>query len=186
MNEYEQFAKKKNMQNYKDMLDQQVNLKNQFKMYGNMSSMEKAINRHDLHAYKHYDNNQYAMVPGVASTKAVPGLFNSPGQKKGAPPPKKNKNPEEEYSKKQNVLAQLGYNNQGVSHTKQNNNPGLSEFAGRNYQGQKQYASILEEYNAIAQNPLLPDSHAGGANLNVGERQRALLRNTDLSTLRPA
>jgi hypothetical protein len=84
MNEYEQFAKKKTKQNYKDMLDQQVNLKNQFKMYGNMSSMEKAMNRAELHAYKNNDNNQYSMIPGVTSTKAIPGLMNSPGIQKQA------------------------------------------------------------------------------------------------------
>lgn len=131
------------------------------------------MNRGDLHAYKNNDNNQYSLIPGVSSTKAIPGLMNSPGiQKAAASPPKKVKDFETEYKKKQDVLAQLGYNNQGVSMTKNNANQGLSEFAGRNYQGAKQHASILEEYNSIAANPLLPDSHAGGANLNVGERQR--------------
>ena len=44
------------MENYKKMLDQQINVKNQFKMYGNMSSVEKALNRPELEAYKNYDN----------------------------------------------------------------------------------------------------------------------------------
>lgn len=184
MNQYEAFAKKKNAMNYKQMLDQQVNLKNQFKMYGNMSSVEKAMNRGELHAYKNYDQNQYSMVPGVSSTKAIPGLMNSPGiQKAAQSPPKKAKDFESDFKKKQDVLAQLGYNNQGVSMARNNANQGLSEFAGRNFQGAKQHQSILEEYNSIAASPLLPDTHSGGANLNVGERQRQLMRVNDMSKL---
>ena len=38
-------------------------------MYGNMSSIEKKMNKGDLRAYKNYDNNQYALIPGIASTK---------------------------------------------------------------------------------------------------------------------
>ena len=48
--------KRNNQQQYKDMLDQQLEVKNQFKMYGNMSSVEKNINKVDLNAYKNYDN----------------------------------------------------------------------------------------------------------------------------------
>lgn len=47
------------------MLDQQVEVKNRFKMYGNMSSIEKSINKGDLQAYKNYDTNQYSLVPGL-------------------------------------------------------------------------------------------------------------------------
>jgi hypothetical protein len=57
MMQYEEFAKKKNMENYRKMLDQQINIRNQFKMYGNMTSVEKALNRPELEAYKNYDNN---------------------------------------------------------------------------------------------------------------------------------
>jgi len=38
-------------------------------MYGNMTSVEKAMNRADLQAYKNYDTNQYALVPGVHHNK---------------------------------------------------------------------------------------------------------------------
>lgn len=41
-----------------------------FKMYGNMSAAEKQMNKHDLYAWKKYDNNQYALIPGIASNKA--------------------------------------------------------------------------------------------------------------------
>lgn len=42
-------------QRYKDMLDQQLEVKSNFKMYGNMSSVEKALNKNDLNAYKNFD-----------------------------------------------------------------------------------------------------------------------------------
>lgn len=48
---------KRDMQlKYKDMLDKQLEVRNQFKMYGNMSSIEKALNKNDLNAYKNYDD----------------------------------------------------------------------------------------------------------------------------------
>lgn len=50
-------SNKRDMQNkYKDMLDRQLEVRDQFKMYGNMSSIEKSLNKNDLNAYKNYDN----------------------------------------------------------------------------------------------------------------------------------
>ena len=46
-----------------------MSINNAFKMYGNMSSVEKAMNRQDLQAYKNYDNRDYTLVPGVSSNK---------------------------------------------------------------------------------------------------------------------
>ena len=37
--------------------------------YGNMTGVEKEMNKDDLHAYKKYDNNQYAMIPGISHQK---------------------------------------------------------------------------------------------------------------------
>ena len=34
-----------------------------------MTAAEKQMNRDDLHAWKKYDNNQYAMIPGLTSQK---------------------------------------------------------------------------------------------------------------------
>lgn len=34
-----------------------------------MTDVEKKLNREDLHAYKNYDNNQYALIPGVNNIK---------------------------------------------------------------------------------------------------------------------
>lgn len=65
------------------MLDQQLQVKNQFKMYGNMSSIEKALNKNDLNAYKNYDTGQYSLVPGMQHAKIIPGYgSDSPGKQK--------------------------------------------------------------------------------------------------------
>ena len=53
------------------MLDRQLEVRNQFKMYGNMSSIEKALNKNDLQAYKNYDNRQYSLVPGLQHSKHI-------------------------------------------------------------------------------------------------------------------
>ena len=54
-------------------------------MYGNMSKEEKMLNKEDLVAYKRFDNNQYAMIPGVSSQKAImsPDLKKSPNKTSG-------------------------------------------------------------------------------------------------------
>jgi len=42
---------------YKNILDSQVSFNEQMKKnYGNMTSVEKRINKNDLIAYKNYDN----------------------------------------------------------------------------------------------------------------------------------
>lgn len=57
--EREKHEKLSSQQKYKNMLDEQVNFNKNFKMYGNMTQMEKRMNHNDLYAYKHNDNNQY-------------------------------------------------------------------------------------------------------------------------------
>lgn len=47
------------------MLDQQLAVKRNYRMYGNMSQVEKALNRDDLNAYKNFDNRQYSLIPGM-------------------------------------------------------------------------------------------------------------------------
>jgi murein tripeptide amidase MpaA len=41
-------------------------------MYGNMTNVEKNMNKDDLVAWKNYDNNQYSLIPGVTSQKKIP------------------------------------------------------------------------------------------------------------------
>ena len=38
-------------------------------MYGNMTNVEKQLNREELEAYKVFDNKQYALVPGLSHAK---------------------------------------------------------------------------------------------------------------------
>ena len=59
------------MQTYKQDLDGQINQRVQMKAYGNMTNVEKEMNRDDLHAYKKFDDKQYGMIPGFGSQKRL-------------------------------------------------------------------------------------------------------------------
>ena len=65
-------------------------------MYGNMSSIEKALNKNDLQAYKNYDTGQYSLVPGMQHAKMAPRNFESP-----------KKNLEAKFAEKQQILKQM-------------------------------------------------------------------------------
>eukprot|EP00347_Sterkiella_histriomuscorum_P022817 403337038 len=56
---------------YKEMLDHQVNVKNQLKIYGNMTNVEKQLNKDDLEAYKNYQSSYNAMIPGLNNFKTL-------------------------------------------------------------------------------------------------------------------
>lgn len=47
-------------------------IRSQMKAHGNMTGVEKQMNRDDLSAWKNYDNNQYSLIPGVSSNKRIP------------------------------------------------------------------------------------------------------------------
>lgn len=66
---YEKFQKKQTQNNYKDMLDNQIKITKHQRMYGNMTGVEKSFNKDDLAAWKNYDHNTYAMIPGLNSMK---------------------------------------------------------------------------------------------------------------------
>lgn len=51
------------------MLDLQLQQKQNLQLYGNMTKVEKEINKDELNAYKVFDNKQYALVPGLAHAK---------------------------------------------------------------------------------------------------------------------
>ena len=57
---------------YKQELDQQIQGKKVLRAYGNMTNVEKEMNKDDLLAWKKYDNNQYSLIPGFSSKKAMP------------------------------------------------------------------------------------------------------------------
>lgn len=60
--------KKQRQQKYKEMLDYQKKTKDSMNMYGNMTGIEKQMNKNELTAFKNYDNKTYAMIPGLNST----------------------------------------------------------------------------------------------------------------------
>lgn len=52
---------------YRDLLNTQMQYQKELRGYGNMTELEKKINRVDLMAYKNYDNKMYSLVPGINS-----------------------------------------------------------------------------------------------------------------------
>ena len=40
-------------------------------MYGNMSSVEKAMNKEEMEAFKNYDQRQYSLIPGLQHSKQI-------------------------------------------------------------------------------------------------------------------
>lgn len=66
---FEKFQKKQEQNQYKELLDNQLKISKQRKMYGNMTGVEKSLNKDDLVAWKNYNHNTYAMIPGLNSSK---------------------------------------------------------------------------------------------------------------------
>ena len=66
---FEKFKKKQQQNEYKEMLDTQLRVSKQRRLYGNMTGVEKRINKDDLLAWKNYDHNTYALIPGLNSSK---------------------------------------------------------------------------------------------------------------------
>lgn len=61
--------KKQRQEMYKQMLNSQVQYNKGLKSFGNMTRVEKMMNKDDLKAYKVYDNTQYSMIPGLSNEK---------------------------------------------------------------------------------------------------------------------
>lgn len=61
--------KKKRQEMYRQMLSSQIQYNNGLRAFGNMTKVEKQLNKDDLKAYKKFDNNQYAMIPGISNEK---------------------------------------------------------------------------------------------------------------------
>ena len=40
-------------------------------MHGNMTGVEKQMNKDDLIAWKNYDNKQYSLIPGISVQKNI-------------------------------------------------------------------------------------------------------------------
>ena len=56
--------KSKAMLVYKQGLDAQIQSRQALKAYGNMTNVEKEMNKDELTAFKNFDNNDLSMVPG--------------------------------------------------------------------------------------------------------------------------
>ena len=57
--------KKQDVASYKTELDRQLGIKQGMRAYGNMSAVEKQLNKADLNAYKKYDPSNNALIPGI-------------------------------------------------------------------------------------------------------------------------
>jgi hypothetical protein len=57
--------KRKRQLLYREMLANQIHFKDQIKMHGNMTAVEKQLNKLDLKAYQNNDKNVYSFVPGI-------------------------------------------------------------------------------------------------------------------------
>lgn len=42
-----------------------MQVKQGMRAYGNMSAVEKQLNKADLNSYKHYDSKNNALIPGI-------------------------------------------------------------------------------------------------------------------------
>ena len=60
-----------------------------------MTGVEKEMNKDDLVAYKKYDNNQYAMIPGISHQKNF-----------AEPRPVKNTSPQMNKNKASNIISE--------------------------------------------------------------------------------
>ena len=65
MSTHELYMKKQRQIEYKQALDEQKLIKEEYKSIGNMTHAEKMLNRQGLLAYKFKDERHYAMIPGV-------------------------------------------------------------------------------------------------------------------------
>ena len=55
------------------MLDNQISVRNQLRLYGNMTSVEKQMNKEDLEAYKNFRVQCNALIPGINNLKTLGG-----------------------------------------------------------------------------------------------------------------
>jgi hypothetical protein len=97
------------------MLDQQLEVKDGFKMYGNMSSVEKALNKNDLRAYKNFDDRQFSLVPGIQHSKHLVSQSNDHASRSVESPRniKIKVDSDRKFLEKQNHLMKIGYNEAG-------------------------------------------------------------------------
>ncbi len=63
------------MEVYKKQLDSQMNMKKNQTLYGNMTGVEKQMNKDEIVAYKNFEAGHYNMIPGINSKPIKPTQF---------------------------------------------------------------------------------------------------------------
>ena len=119
-------------------------------MYGNMSQQEKAMNKDDLHAYKRFDNNQYALIPGFNSQKALA----MPRDKKASPSNSTSK--EAKLKTSVDRLAGYGFSHLGASGSEKvlpniPTRPDLMASINKNHPGEIQF-----NYDSLPKQSITP------------------------------
>lgn len=87
--------KRMKQQMYREMLQNQIDTNTKMKTLGNMTHVEKQMNKDDLRAYKEYKNQNFSMVPGINNENKI--AFS---------PPKKKK---ERYEQEKSWLSNYGF-----------------------------------------------------------------------------
>jgi hypothetical protein len=114
-----QNERKKRQMLYKDMLNNQIEFKKRMSKQGNMTSVEKQLNKADLKAFKNNDKNVYSFIPGVNHTNF--------GTKSGFHKLQSNRSKIDDFERERiRRLEALGYNRgyvgaQGIMNTSMNN-----------------------------------------------------------------
>lgn len=95
-----------------------MRIKAAYRAAGNMTGVEKQMNKDDMVAWKKYDNKQYALIPGMQTNKqfAEPRAKKSPlgtskkaGELTGSPSKLTNVEKEEILRKNEERLAAYGF-----------------------------------------------------------------------------
>jgi len=175
--------KKKRQEMYRQMLNSQVQYNNGLKSFGNMTQVEKKMNKDDLKAYKVYDNNQYGMIPGINNEKKF--------LKRNSEKPKKQTSFDEQqrrleaygygrYLKKIPTVIPIDSYNGGMAHSRAGNN-GIGNM-NKSYAGN--YPNSLDQnvnntavpsskrHQFDKNSPRSPLRNAGALSMSRQERER--------------
>lgn len=155
--------KKARQQQYKDQLDNQKRTKDHMRMYGNMTGIEKQLNKNDLAAFKHYDNKTYAMIPGLNNSSTAPS--------KKVLEEKMNKKRERSYDEQIDRMNQFGLTRDvtlvknPALYTTNAHKSSLEDITGHSYKSARvntENRGVTSPPSASGKNPLL-----GGSNLPI-------------------
>lgn len=156
-------------------------------MYGNMSAIEKAFNKHDMQAYKNYDGNQYSLVPGLQHAKHDSPQAKSLKAAQAASPAKDSPKAtgllnHDKALSKQDQLFQMGYNDMGMMMNRADSNKLPINASNRITRvgagGLPDKGLHLDD--ALTKNQHYDKVPLGGASVNISEQERRLLAASDV------